>query len=506
MLALLRKSVLLLALLSSTGTVTAAQPAGESDTPNAQRNLPSSYSPGTGIDVEIHANPGSAAAVYAVEERLPPGWLAHNINHHGEFSEGAVRWGPHFDTAQRFLSYTAVPPLGAEGAANFEGTIAVDGTDIRIAGEDTTHADSTALPDASAQRSLPSHYYPGEPFGVEIEVIAGSSQQNHLIEEIIPRGWTVHNISHDGDFSRSEGRIVWGPFADSATRTLSYEITARAGWNRPALFYGFIFLDGEAFLTGGDTVIAPSPPSGDASARRILPSFYRPGAPFVVQVDVDPGSAAPIYALEERIPDGWTAQDPSHDGAFVASSGVVRWGPFFDSNPRSLSYQVMPPPESRGVVHFAGVLSVEGANTEAGGSGSIADDQYEISGAFTISLLEGSGPSPIGAVAHRALPNHYQPGHIFRVRLHIRPGEAVREYSVEEFVPAGWEVSNISDQGSFDPAERRILWGSWKDGRERVIQYWVRPPDPISGPADFSGRVVIGAATIEGSSTTTASQ
>ena len=49
-------------------------------------------------------------------------------------------------------------------------------------------------------------------------------------------------------------------------------------------------------------------------------------------------------------------------------NGRVKWGPFFDANPRLLTYQATPPPTAEGLTTFGGTASFDGASTVIAGS------------------------------------------------------------------------------------------------------------------------------------------
>jgi len=66
------------------------------------------------------------------------------------------------------------------------------------------------------------------------------------------------------------------------------------------------------------------------------------------------------YHGPDQPPAGWAVSAISHGGTFDPSSGLVKWGPFFDQSALTLSYIVTPPSTANGTKSFAGVLSVDG--------------------------------------------------------------------------------------------------------------------------------------------------
>jgi hypothetical protein len=99
------------------------------------------------------------------------------------------------------------------------------------------------------------------------------------------------------------------------------------------------------------------------SAVAIMPLTYLPGQPLTVSTLVTPGSVISAYGAEDQPPPGWTVANINNGGAYDAVNGKVKWGLFFDSTPRTLSYQVTPPTNAIGAASFAGQASYDGVVT-----------------------------------------------------------------------------------------------------------------------------------------------
>jgi hypothetical protein len=97
-----------------------------------------------------------------------------------------------------------------------------------------------------------------------------------------------------------------------------------------------------------------------AFVQRALPEAYAPGVKFNVELRAEPPSGSHAYAVEDRPPGDWTVSEVSHEGAFDAVTGKVKFGPFTDGEARTLSYGVTPPPTAAGRVEFAGSSSIDG--------------------------------------------------------------------------------------------------------------------------------------------------
>jgi uncharacterized repeat protein (TIGR02543 family) len=76
------------------------------------------------------------------------------------------------------------------------------------------------------------------------------------------------------------------------------------------------------------------------------------------------------------------------------------------------------------------------------------------------------------------------------VTLAVTPPQGTRAYGMEEVVGSGVVVGNISHEGTWDPASRKIRWAFY-DGNVRVLSYSVSGPEglqvSLSGMASFDG-------------------
>lgn len=79
-----------------------------------------------------------------------------------------------------------------------------------------------------------------------------------------------------------------------------------------------------------------------------------------VQIDVQPAFPTQVYAVEESIPVGYIAVGISHGGVFDKKSHQVRWGPFLDQQPRSLTYQIVAEQGVSDDPIFKGMASFDG--------------------------------------------------------------------------------------------------------------------------------------------------
>lgn len=159
-------------------------------------------------------------------------------------------------------------------------------------------------------------------------------------------------------------------------------------WVNAAGGGGKLMSFGEAAKSGLRRLASTPPPPTEAkepTANRALPAFFDGASPLTVIVTADPGDSASAYAVEETPPTGWSVSGVSDDGEFVAASGTVRWGPFFDAQTRSLSYVLTPATTGSTEMSFAGTASFDGASLTIGGATalSLVPDVNALAARFT---------------------------------------------------------------------------------------------------------------------------
>jgi hypothetical protein len=278
--------------------------------------------------------------------------------------------------------------------------------------------------------------------------------------------------------------------------------------------------------------------------KRDLPDIYAPGETFKVILEVSsPGDAVQVYAVEERPPKGWTLGNINEGGTFDTASHEVKFGPFLDNKPRTLTYEVTPPANESGPKEFGGVASANGVNSEIEGDHVVAprsnrhpadidraDDRIVIREltAYALAWKTGKewsiGPNPIpqsyvtraGEIWRSGETYAYDPAQgpaplwwvskpstalltserakvasavserpgramrsfgrlgqdarlVYLVTVTVLPDPGVNACTVEEHPPAGWDVSDVSDDGIFDTASGKIRWGIFLDDQARTL-------------------------------------
>ena len=97
-------------------------------------------------------------------------------------------------------------------------------------------------------------------------------------------------------------------------------------------------------------------------AIRSLPLSFQPGRPVEVRIEVAPPPGGMAYAIEETLPGGWSVSEINENGLYDSGAGKVRWGPFLDENPRTLSFDIIPSHSATGIFDIKGIVSFDGSN------------------------------------------------------------------------------------------------------------------------------------------------
>ncbi|HWH68517.1 MAG TPA: hypothetical protein VNT26_03990, partial [Candidatus Sulfotelmatobacter sp.] len=297
------------------------------------RQLPGQQG-GSGPAVRLLAQPPGTVAVYALQDQPPAGWMVTNISHGGVFDAitGKVKFGPFFDHDARTLTYEVFPPPGFVGIGRFAGVASADGTSSPITGDD--HMLIAVL--------HPADFNPGE-WAMRLDKVTAyaAAWRTGGVWMLPPNPIPVDYVSRAAALWRGGE---------------SYQLDCSAG--APPLCW----------------VNVPPPPrvqtmhpDDKVAVLRRAPTGYLAGEAFEVTIEVSALTSTLAYAVEESSPAGWQIQNISHGGAIDTVHSQIKWGPFSDATPRTLRYQLVPPPAASGPISFLGSASFDGANTPVAG-------------------------------------------------------------------------------------------------------------------------------------------
>ena len=425
--------------------------------------LPAEYHPGVPLVVTLQVQPDPTTHVQAIEESAPAGWTIDTLSHGGVIDPitGHLKWGPFVDATVRTLSYRAIPPANATDPGIFSGVAVFDSQVISITGIRS----STRFP-GTLTRSLPADYLPGISLAVTLSSVPAADVTAWIIEEVVPAGWVVNGITHDGGFDLVHGKVKWGPFFDTIPRVLGYVVTPPASERADVKFAAFSRFD-SAILTQVATL-----PLRPSRFVRNVPLTYLPGVAFEIVLTATPAAHVNTYAVEEQIPAGWTPIDLSSGGVWDAANRKIKWGPF---------------------VTPAGVASILRYRLTPAADASLplplrAEARFDERSLEAEATVTRQLTHPESLLV-RTLPAAYRPGQALTLTLVATPIDTALVYGIEEAVPDGWTASAISHGGAFDPLKGLVKWGPFFDAiaTPRTLTCQVTPPADAFGTVTFVG-------------------
>jgi hypothetical protein len=438
--------------------------------------MPSVYTRSVAFTVTNVVFPDAGVGVYAVQDTVPGGWNVSNISDDGTLNNtgNTVEWGPFFDGLARSLTYQVTPPTNAVGAGDFSGVAEFDGTnEVAISGRRTVVSSSSTNTIVCA---MPATFVPDAPFAVTNNVTVAVGISAYAVEDTLPAGWSVTNISDGGVFDSNSGVVLWGPFSDGISRALSYTTVPPSNANVVVTLEGEGDFDGTSASITGQRQLTPSV-SVPGTAISVIPTQFTPGQWLTVSNVVTPGANAGVFAVQDQPPTGWVVGNVSAGGSFDAGNNLVKWGPFFPNGAVTLTYNVTPPASASGTAQFVGAVSFGGVNVAIGGQRSSS----------ALQVFYGSTVS--------SLPANFSTGVAFTVTNTVTPGSGTTLYGVADTPPSGWVVSHVSDSGAFDPLSGQVKWGPFFDASSRTLTYEVTP-GAFPSTAGFFGEAVFNNITI----------
>jgi hypothetical protein len=258
-----------------------------------------------------------------------------------------------------------------------------------------------------------------------------------------------------------------------------------------------------------------------------------------------------VWAIEEQPPTNWMVINVTDGGVFDLATHKVKFGPFFDAEPRTLGYKALPPPGFIGIGLVSGMASADGNSTPVTGDDRIVvaashpadlnptdwalrmDELTAYAAAWRTGGVWALPPNPIpmnyvtkaaslwlGGEGYtvdpsiggppmwwvnlpsvkrlglddatpcsgiRRLPAGYVPGQALEVALQVVASSGVRAFAVEESIPSGWRVESMSHGGQFDSVNRQAKWGPFFDNVTRTLRYQLIPPADARGSVTLAG-------------------
>jgi hypothetical protein len=431
------------------------------------RTLPAHYLPGQPVTVRLEARPGASTLAWALQESIPAGWSPSPVPPGASFDPAtrSLKWGPFFDNTPRAFDFTLLPNPTLRSPASFNGSAIFEAVSVPVEGPAVLPIQPSHL-----TRSLPQPFNPGSTATIQLTSTPANHTTTHSIEEDLPPGLTPSSISHDGAWDPALRKVKWGPFPDATARTLSFEIPIPNPAPDTYSFTGRGAFDAITRPTDGDSTWTNANPSPVSSLTLNAPPTFTPGQPFTVTLDAQPAPGSRVHALELTLPADWTLVSSSHAGSLDIPNRRIKWGPFEDDSPRSLTAQMRPDATTRAPVELTAV------------------------GWFDANRITASAPAPIApepSRISRTLPPRFTPGTPFTVHLDLQPASTAALVFVEESPPPSASVSGITDGGSYDIAQAKVKWGPFTGNTRRTLSYQITLSSAASREMPFAGLGVV---------------
>jgi hypothetical protein len=301
-----------------------------------------------------------------------------------------------------------------------------------------------------AVRKLPGFYSAGTPFTVRIQTTPNRSTTAYAVEDVPPAGWVAANVSQQGVFDLTTGKVKFGPFFDNVARELTYELTPPSDASGLRTFVGSISVDGVSQAIAGDQNINSVSPYHPADRN---PANYT--------ISIDELTA---YCSAWKHGDTWPTDPNPIPINYVTRAGALwKGGEMYAFDP-----SLGDPPLCW--VNVSMHIQLKSARLTSG------------TNAVPTSTNEN--------VVARELAVKFVPGTHFTVTIVVTPATNTLVYAVEDQPPAGWSVSSINEEGVYDPVNQKVKW-IFMDKSPRRLSYRVIPTGCAPGSKSaFKGSAV----------------
>ena len=293
-------------------------------------------------------------------------------------------------------------------------------------------------PDAVAfvHRELPAGYSPGVSFVVVLRADPPEGTFAYAVEDRPPTGWSVTDVTDDGAFDVTTGKVKFGPFTDDAARTLTYRVTPPANAIGRYEFAGSSSVNGALYPITGDAVV------------ELVQQFHPADSNQDWQISLAEVTA---YAAAWKAGNTWPTGPVPIPMRYVTRAHLI-W-------------------QHGEVYRFEPAAGAPPACWVSGNSGPRA----------ALAVTAGG--------AQRSVISDLRSGAAAQVQITATPAGGSSGYAVEEKPPRGWVVSNISNDGVFDAVSGTIRWGVFADTTTRTLSYTVTPPPTVTSVGVFAGQI-----------------
>jgi hypothetical protein len=227
----------------------------------ATRLCPPRYSTNTSVPINITLTLTPEVCQVMVVETPPAGWQIMDVSSGGALAGTRVVWtvsGPACGGTNLFtLTYNATPPAGELTPGSFTGQVVVSGITNSILGNSEVLPPFANVPNL-ATRTLPTHYTPGVPFQVSLEVTMAPDSCAGALVETPPTGCAI-----SGAYVSPTGSIIWTPSGPdcggASTHHFTYTVTPPLDATQTLQFSGAFSVDGVSSGTTGANAMNRNP-------------------------------------------------------------------------------------------------------------------------------------------------------------------------------------------------------------------------------------------------------
>ncbi|MEA1893824.1 MAG: hypothetical protein U9N36_01215 [Euryarchaeota archaeon] len=329
---------------------------------------------------------------------------------------------------------------------------------------------------ATATRTLPVDCVnAGEDFTVTIE--ADNYGSVGAVIETLCDGWEYQSTTATD--AVVDGNTVSFMLAGSGPTTFTYTVSAPAVTGACCDISGIIRDEDthDHTLTGATEVcVCGDPPDPISATRDISDQTVEAGSTFTVTLTLTANEDIQAPTLDENLPAGWAVTDVSNDGAtYKAASTEWVWTTAMPSGEtRTVVYEVTVPagatPQDYDITGQASAHEVSPAT---------------IGGESAVTIESGTTVDPMSATRDIS-DQTVEAGSTFTVTLTLTANEDIQAPTLDENLPAGWAVTDVSNDGAtYKAASTEWVWTTaMPSGETRTVVYEVTVPAGAT-PQDY---------------------
>jgi len=310
---------------------------------------------------------------------------------------------------------------------------------------------------ASVTMEGPSAATQGETVTIEYQIQnSGANADSYIVNPSLPDGWMVTDHTDDGGtWNPSETKWFWATVGSSETVTASLNVTVPADASGDTILSAVLKnSSGQQGSADHSISVSDTPtetPSSSASISVNAPSQATAGETVTVEYPIqNTGTSPDGYIVNPSVPAGWMITDHTDDGGtWNPSETKWFWATVDSSETVTASLNVTVPADASGDTVLSAVLK-----NSSGQQGS-ADDSISVGDTPT------ETPSSSASVSVNA-PSQATASETVTIEYPIQnTGTGANSYIVNTSLPAGWTVTDHTDDGgTWNPSETKWFWAT----------------------------------------------